>query len=43
MQGAPDGFPWKREHDEESGLCVILIALKAFRKYLEVASFELYF
>ena len=43
MQGLPDGFPWKGEHDEGSGLCMILIPLKAIRKYLEVASFDLYF
>lgn len=45
MQGLPGGFPWKEERDEVSGLCMVLwhVALKANRKYLEVASFELYF
>lgn len=45
MQGLPGGFPWKEEHDEGSGLCMILwhVALKASRKYLDVASFEFYF
>lgn len=43
MQGLPDSFPWKGEHKRGSGLCMMLIALKAIKKYLEVASFELYF
>jgi len=43
MQGLPDGFPWKAEHDEGSGLCMTLIALNAIRKYPEVSSLELCF
>lgn len=43
MQGLLEGFPWKGEHDDESGLCMVLIALKAFGIYLEVTSFELHF